>query len=75
MEKIEGIIKIHVTREGEKQEADVEAAGSVGLCMLGLARALLDIENQIEEERRADFRRDFLKTVNDLRKESANANT
>lgn len=74
MERIEAIISIHVTREGKKQEVSVETAGSLGLSMLGLARAIVDMENYIEEERRADFRTDFLKTVNDLRKESANAN-
>lgn len=75
MERIEAIISIHATREGIKLEVDVESAGSIDLCMLGLAQAIIDIENHLEEERRADFRRDFLKTVNDLRKESANANT
>lgn len=75
MERIEAIISIHVTREGKKQEVSIETAGSVGFCMLGLAQAIVDMENYMPEERRTDFRTDFLKTVNDLRKESANANT
>lgn len=76
MVKIKGIINIEVTRKNVGGcVCNVDLGGSVGLCMYGLASALLDIENTLPEEERAQFRSDFLATVNNMRKESTNANT
>lgn len=76
MEKLKGNIKIEVTRIGnETCSCIVDLEGSIGLCMYGLAKALIDIESSLPEERRAKFRTDFLATVNDIRKEATNVNT
>ena len=75
MEELKGSINIEITRKDNEQTQDVNIEGSMGLCMYGVALAIVEMENSLPEEKRALFRTDFLATVNDVRKESTNANT